>query len=267
MIPKIIHYCWFGGNPLPEDIKRYIASWKKYCPDYEIRQWNESNFDVTENSYCHEAYKAKKWAFVSDYVRLKVLYELGGIYLDTDVEVVKSFDSLLKYEAFIGFQSNSRIDTGIIGGCKGNSWIKEFLELYRGKHFFITSDTYDMTTNVTILMNFMKSNYEVQFNNHTQEFGDDMIILSSEYLSPKNQETGIITKTINTVTIHHFMGSWVSEKRKKYERELNLLRKRCTIIEKNWAIKYFTETILAYKVGGWHFVWECVKAIYFKRIK
>ena len=94
LIPKKIHYCWFGGNPLPNDVKEYIASWRKYCPDYEIIEWNEQNFDISCNAYVKEAYDAKKWAFVADYARLKVLYEFGGIYMDTDVEVVKTFDDL-----------------------------------------------------------------------------------------------------------------------------------------------------------------------------
>ena len=103
MIPKIIHYCWFGGKEKPEDVKRYIASWEKYCPDYEIKEWNESNFDIHENDYCREAYEAKKWAFVTDYVRLKALYEEGGFYMDTDVEVVKSLDPLRVYDAVSGY--------------------------------------------------------------------------------------------------------------------------------------------------------------------
>ena len=89
MIPKKIHYCWFGGNPLSEGAKKYIETWKKYCPDYEIIEWNENNFDVTQNQYCKEAYEAKKWAFVSDYARFWILYKYGGIYFDTDVEVIK----------------------------------------------------------------------------------------------------------------------------------------------------------------------------------
>lgn len=100
MIPKIIHYCWFGKKPISEDVKKYIETWKKYCPNYEIKQWNEDNFDINQNLYCKEAYEAEKWAFVSDYVRLKVLYEYGGIYMDTDIELCKSFDDLLIYDAY-----------------------------------------------------------------------------------------------------------------------------------------------------------------------
>ena len=129
MIPKIIHYCWFGGNPLPEDAKRYIATWKKYCPDYEIREWNEHNFDVTQNTYCYEAYKAKKWVFVTDYVRLKVLHDCGGIYMDTDVEVCKALDPFLRYSAFSGFETENKISTGILGSQKegGMDYIFTFL--------------------------------------------------------------------------------------------------------------------------------------------
>lgn len=135
MIPKKIHYCWFGGNPLPESAKKYIGTWKKYCPDYEIIEWNENNFDVTQNQYCKEAYEAKKWAFVSDYARLKVLYDFGGIYMDTDVEVVKPLDDLLQYNWFSGFESEKRIQTGTMGAGFNSTIIKIFLDDYKNRHF------------------------------------------------------------------------------------------------------------------------------------
>ena len=119
MIPKTIHYIWFGGNPLPEDAKRCIDTWKKYCPDYEIKEWNESNFDVAQNDYIKEAYEAKKWAFVSDYARLKVLVEYGGIYMDTDVEVLKPLDRFLSERAFSGFEDADAIPAGIMACEKG----------------------------------------------------------------------------------------------------------------------------------------------------
>ena len=112
MIPKVIHYCWFGGNPLPNIAVKCINSWKKYFPDYEIIEWNESNFDLFSCDYCREAYDAKKWAFVSDYARFKILYEHGGVYFDTDVELVKKIDFLLKYSAFFGFENKKYISTG-----------------------------------------------------------------------------------------------------------------------------------------------------------
>ena len=120
MIPKVIHYCWFGKNPLPDDAKKCIESWKKYCPDYEIIEWNESNYDITKNKYMESAYKEKKWAFVSDYARVDVIYQYGGIYLDTDVEVKKSFNDLLDNDSIWGFEEKNFIATSTIGACKKN---------------------------------------------------------------------------------------------------------------------------------------------------
>ena len=105
MIPKVIHYCWFGGNPLPDSVRKCINSWKKFCPDYDIKQWDETNINLHENAYVLEAYQAKKWAFITDYVRLKVLVEYGGIYMDTDVEVLKPIDVFLSNHAFSGFEA------------------------------------------------------------------------------------------------------------------------------------------------------------------
>ena len=119
MIPKKIHYCWFGGNPLPPLAVKCIESWKKYLPDYEIKEWNESNFDLNYNDYVREAYEAKKWAFITDVVRLYAMVTEGGIYMDTDVEVLKPLDELLQYDAVSGFESSSRIpprDGGAGGG-------------------------------------------------------------------------------------------------------------------------------------------------------
>ena len=124
MIPKIIHYCWFGGNPLPPLALKCIESWKKYCPDYEIKIWDESNFDININKYATEAYEAKKWAFVSDVARLWVLYNYGGIYMDTDLEVIKPLDEFLYHKAFSGFEDEVNIPTGIIASEKNNNWIK-----------------------------------------------------------------------------------------------------------------------------------------------
>jgi len=123
MIPKIIHYCWFGGKPLPDEVKKYMETWKKYCPYYEITEWNESNFDVNQNQYCREAYEAGKWAFVSDYARLKILYDYGGIYMDTDMEVCKPLDRLASYALWVG-----------LGGEKQNpgqeSWLPVGIMIY-----------------------------------------------------------------------------------------------------------------------------------------
>ena len=128
MIPKIIHYCWFGGNEIPENDKKCIESWKKYCPDYKIIRWDESNYDYKKNSYMREAYEAKKWGFVPDYARLDIIYNYGGIYLDTDVELLKSLDEILDCEGFFGFESENLVNLGLgFGAVKGNEIIRDMM--------------------------------------------------------------------------------------------------------------------------------------------
>ena len=127
-IPKIIHYCWFGGGPISAESQKCMESWKKYCPDYKISEWNDQNFDISTNRYAQQAYEANKYAFVSDYVRLAVLYEYGGIYLDTDVELVRPLDELLELPGFMGFQTNNEVATGLgFGARKGNSVVQALL--------------------------------------------------------------------------------------------------------------------------------------------
>ena len=215
MIPKIIHYCWFGGKPKPNDVKVYIASWKRYCPDYEIREWNETNFDVKENDYCREAYEARKWAFVTDYVRLKVLYEYGGFYMDTDVEVVKSLDPLRFFEAVSGYESKTHIQTGIIGACLGNEWINMLLRDYDNRHFIRKDGSFDTTTNVTVITELTVRNYGLDLHGQKLIFGRNIIILPFDYLCAKNFKTGKVIRTEHTYTIHHFKGSWLSDEDKK----------------------------------------------------
>ena len=208
MIPKKIHYCWFGGKELPEDVKSYIETWKKYCPDYEIIEWNENNFDVTQNQYCKEAYEAKKWAFVSDYARFWILYKYGGIYFDTDVEVVRPLDDLLQYNWFSGFESEDRIQTGTMGAGWNSTVIKIFLDNYNERHFIKDDGSFDLTTNVEVMTKLLKEKYKVQLNNTRQIFDNNSLLLPFDYLCAKSFFTGEISKTENTYTIHHFKGTW-----------------------------------------------------------
>ena len=135
-IPKIIHYCWFGGAPIPEKDKACIESWRKFCPDYEIIEWNESNYDITKNRYMKEAYDVKKWGFVPDYARLDIIYTQGGIYLDTDVEIIRNMDPLLEDEAFMGFEDGKFVALGLgFGAAKGNPHIKAMRDVYEGVSF------------------------------------------------------------------------------------------------------------------------------------
>lgn len=213
MIPKIIHACWFGGNPIPEKAQKYIETWKKYNPDYEIKIWNEQSFDITSNAYVYEAYQNRKFAFVTDYVRLKVLYDYGGIYMDTDVEVLKPLDDLLQYPAFSGFEGPNRISTGTMGAEKNNKWIKLLLDYYDDKHFVLEDGSLDLTTNVKTITDITVSNYPIVLNNTMQEFAD-FVMLPFDYLCAKDLIDGVVKKTENTYTVHHFAGSWTSPKKK-----------------------------------------------------
>lgn len=246
MIPKIIHYCWFGGKEKPEDVKRYISSWKKYCPDYEIKEWNESNFDINENNYCREAYEAQKWAFVTDYVRLKVLYEYGGIYMDTDVEVVKPLEPLLHYRALSGYESESRIQTGTMCACRDNEWIEMLLRDYANRHFFSVDGSMDLTTNVTVITKLTEQKYKLKLDGSMKFFGDNMVLLPFDYLCAKDYETGIVNKTENTFTIHHFSGSWLTQE-SRYKEEL---KRKLRKFFSNEMASYIGEYITQVKFHG-----------------
>lgn len=212
MIPKIIHYCWFGGKPLPELAQKCIDSWKKYCPDYEIKRWDETNFDLNYNDYVREAYEAKKWAFVTDVVRLYALVNYGGIYMDTDVEVLKPLDEFLKYEAFSGFQTEKDIPTGIMASKKDHELFIELLEEYIGAHFLKPDNTYDETTNVIRITNTCLK-YGFVPNNQLQTI-KGFTLFPKDYFCSKDYRTRITTITENTYTIHHFDGSWLSDEDK-----------------------------------------------------
>lgn len=230
MIPKKIHYCWFGKNPLPELAQECIASWKKYCPDYEIIEWNESNFDINCCDYVREAYGAKKWAFISDVARLYALVKCGGIYMDTDVEVIKPLDDLLDYEAFSGFETKTQIPTGIMSCRESHPLFYELLHDYDNVHFIRPDGSYDLTTNVVRITNICLK-YGLKLDDTFQTVSD-FTLFPHDYFCPKSVDTGIVTITDNTYTIHHFDGSWLSDE-SKYE--LLLKRKYCKFLPKKMA--------------------------------
>lgn len=242
-IPKTIHYCWFGGNPLPNEAKKCIDSWKKYCPDYEIIEWNESNFDLNINMYIKEAYEKKKWAFITDYVRLYVLYTYGGIYMDTDVELLKSLDPFLKNQAFSGFESSKLIPTGIMASIKGFALYKEFLNYYKDKHFVLSNGACDMTTNVEIITNMCKK-YGFNFKEEYQNI-NGWILYPHDYFCPKDYRDGKIYLTENTVCIHHFSGSWKSENKKKVN-ELHV--KLCKKYGRKMGLLLYNSIFIPYRV-------------------
>jgi len=207
LIPKIIHYCWFGKGKMPELALQCIESWEKYLPDYQLRLWNEDTFDITSHPYVLEAYQAKKYAFVTDYIRLYALYHFGGVYMDTDVEVIRNLDELLYLPGFSGFESEKDVPTGILACESHNPWAKEQLAYYRDRHFNRPEGKPDLTSNVEIISTIMHSNGFL-LNNHYQVYKDCMHMFPKDYFCPKSR-SGIITLTPNTYCIHHFAASWL----------------------------------------------------------
>jgi len=224
MIPKVIHYCWFGRGQMPELAQRCLESWKKYLPDYEIKEWNEDNFDLDMYPYAREAYDNRKFAFVTDVVRLYALYHEGGIYMDTDVEVLKTLDPFLHHHAFSGFEDDRNIPTGIMASEQGGKWAKDNLDYYVDKHFVKEDGTLDMTTNVTTITNYMLP-HGLEQNNTYQDFPNLITFYPKDYFCPKDSVTKKLHKTNNTVSIHHFDGSWLPKSRRYIVLE-SLLGKR-----------------------------------------
>lgn len=232
MIPKLIHYCWFGGKEKPDSVKQCIESWKKYCPDYEIREWNESNFDIQANDYCREAYEAKRWAFVADYARLYVLYEYGGIYMDTDVEVVRPFDPLLNRNGFLCFENDDNVSIGTFGVAKHLLLVNDFLQPYKGRHFKRDDGSFDMTTNLKIITQVLVERYGISLNGKEQVLSGDILVLPMEAFIAKSYLTGWIMRDENTYAIHHYSATWRdAEEQKRAEKQSYYVRKYMKMCE------------------------------------
>ena len=209
MIPKIIHYCWFGGKDLPNLASRCIDSWKRILPDYKIKCWSEDNFEI-ENSvpYLREAYTSKKFAFVSDYVRLYALYNEGGIYMDTDVEVINDFSKLLGENTVLGYEDDNNLTTAFIAVPPKAIWVKELLDLYEKRSFIKEDGLLDLTTNVIFISNYLKEKGLILNGKYLKK--DDIEIYPSEYFSPRSWDKGKYHITGNTYTVHYFAGTWHS---------------------------------------------------------
>lgn len=206
MIPKIIHYCWFGRKPKQSSFKRYLKTWQSILYDYKIIEWNEDNSNLDCCQFCRDAYNNNRFAYVSDVIRLKALYEYGGIYLDTDVEIVSSFDKYLNLKAFLSFENENLIGTGVIGAEKGSLFIRDFLDVYKSKEF--VNDTRDQMQTNTIIARSILIKKGVLFDNTRKSINNYIDIFPSDFFSAKNSQTGVLNITENTCSIHHFAASW-----------------------------------------------------------
>lgn len=201
---KKIHYCWFGGKDKPADVLNYIETWKKNMPDFDIIEWNEGNFDIQQCAFASQAYYLKRYAFVSDYVRMKVLYEYGGLYLDTDIKMFKSLACLCKEGDFVGLECDGRYGTGIIYANPKALWIKKMIDFYES-HYFIKNGGMLRTTPNTYLLTSFFPNSSIGIK-----------ILPFDYLTAKDWKTGEYKITENTYCIHEYSKSWVKKNRKNY---------------------------------------------------
>lgn len=238
MIPKIIHYCWFGGKPIPKEVNDCISSWERVCPDYQIKRWDESNFDYESCSYAKEAYSLKKWAFVSDYARFKILYEVGGIYFDTDVELIKPIDDVVENGPFMACESSysfrddlllkksnsangvvSSIATGLgMAFERGDGVLKRILDDYDQSHFTINDVLYDKTTVVSRVSKLMESNGFDKFSSGIQ-IVNGITIYPKEFFSGRDNLTGEMIISDDTRSIHHGAASWINDEEKAIVRK------------------------------------------------
>lgn len=215
MIPKIIHYCWFGGNLLPESAKKCIASWRKFLPDYEIKEWNESNFDVNALKFTKQAFKLKKFAFVSDVARITALVKEGGIYMDTDVELLKPLDKFLNCHNFIGLETEFKVSTAVIGAERGSELLANFLNTYNDKNFVRSTGRLNSTPNTILLTDYLNSIYP-RYKSYLDIYGTDV-------LCAKNVNDGSSMQSDNTVAIHHLAYTWKSNRLTLSQRLKNIL--------------------------------------------
>ena len=234
-IPKVIHYCWFGKQKLSDEVLKCIDSWKRKCPDYEIIRWSEDNYDITNNRYIKQAYEQKKWSFVTDYVRLDVIYKYGGIYLDVDVELIKNLDDLLEYDAFFGFENKDYIATGLgFGAVPKQTIIKDMRDMYNELKFVNNDNSLNQIT-CPIYNTEIIRKYGFIINGRTQ-MKNNVCIFSPEYFAPYDYITTQINITNNTYSIHWYNMSWKSIGEKRNIRIIQNIYKKNKIL--GWMYEY-----------------------------
>lgn len=233
-IPKVIHYCWFGGKPLPQSAKKCIESWKRFLPDYKIKEWNESNFDVNAIPYIQEAYEAKKYAFVSDYARFKILYDQGGLYFDTDVEVIRPLDDIIERGPFMGCEQDASGTTAIavapglgLGVSPGLGLYKEMLDLYATLHFKNANGTLNQKTVVQYTTELL-SKHGISPKKDIQSVAG-VWIYPKEYFNPIEMTGRRLVITPNTRSIHHYTATWQSPYRRMKKKIARLIGNKLTL--------------------------------------
>lgn len=232
MIPQIIHYCWFGGNPLPNSARKYIESWRNHFPGYEIKEWNEKNFDVNSIAYTRDAYEAGKYAFVSDYARFWILYHHGGVYFDTDVEVIRRMDDIIAKGAFMGFELDNvksdkkvlSINPGVgLGAEKGNPIYAEILQGFEKLDYYLPDGTRNPFTMIPMVTRMMQDRGLV-LKDEMQTI-DSITIYPNEYFNPFDDITGVLRKTANTRSIHWYAKTWIEASNPRMVSVKRLLRR------------------------------------------
>ena len=224
VIPKVIHYCWFGRNPIPDNYKKWMESWHKYCPDYEIKEWNEDNYDIKKNIYMYEAYRSQKWGFVPDYARLDIIYTYGGIYLDTDVELVQNLDDMLYQKGFAGFERETSVAFGLgFGAVPRLPIIKGMRDVYNDLHFVNQNGDLNLVASPEYQTNYLLKR-GLQLNGEYQII-DDFVIYPEKMFSGKCPYTRRLRLTSYTKSIHHYDASWTDDEWKRrnrqFEEEMN----------------------------------------------
>ncbi len=225
MIPKVIHYCWLSGDPIPEKLQRCMDSWKKFLPDYEFVLWDLERFDIKTSQWVKEAFEARKYAFAADYIRLYAVYNYGGVYMDMDVEVVRPFDDLLASPYILGLESEKGVEAGVFGAERYSLFLKKILSYYERRSFLKEDGTFDMRPLPSVLFEILTDNYVLRERNSVGIPLDSsmMYLFPSDYLTAKSYLNGKIEVMKHTYTIHHFAGSWLTRGRRVRVAFLRLL--------------------------------------------
>lgn len=265
MIPKIIHYCWCGPNEMPEDDKKRIEKWKEVCPDYKIIEWNEHNYDFHKNKYMDDAYKAKKWGFVPDYARYDIIYQYGGVYLDTDVELIKNLDELLKNDVFFGFETPEFVASGLgFGAIPQSELIGKMRDLYDEVQFIKDDGSLNLISSPSYTTQVLK---EVGFvMDGSMQKIEGCTIYPVDYLCPLNYISGELNITSNTYAIHWYAASWLSalaKKRRNMHWRINaLVGKRLGI----WLYRLYLVYSMVYN-GESDKLWEAFRGFFIPNSK